>query len=97
MRIRLMGFQLFEAISLYTKAKYGAELEVDLESPCMVDINDWQPKYLKDDNDKHGYLRDEKGCAIPDPKKKQYKNYRLHFGECDELYFFVEEIAEEEK
>ncbi len=94
MKIKMMGYELFEAISLYSKAKFGAELEVDLECPCMVDINDWQPKYLKDDNDEYGYLRDEKGHAVVDPKKKQFKNYRLTFGECDEISFY---IAEEEK
>lgn len=94
MQIKMMGHELFEAISLYSKAKFGTDLEVDLECPCMVDINDWQPKYLKDDSDEYGYLRDEKGHAIQDPKKKQFKNYRLMFGECDEISFHIaEEVA----
>lgn len=95
MQIKLMGFQLFEAISLYTKAKYGAELEVDPYDGLSLDINERKPKYLKDDNDEYGYLRDEKGHAIPDPKKKQFKNHKLRFGECDELYFFVWDSEEE--
>jgi len=94
MEIKMMGYELFEAISLYTKTKYGAELVVDLDGHCMVEISEWKPKYLKDANDKYGWLRDEKGHAVVDPKKKQFVDHRLPFGECDEISFY---IAEEEK
>ena len=96
MEIKLMGYELFEAISLYTKAKYGAELVVDLECHCMVEINEWKPKYLKDANDRHGYLRDEKGHAMVDPKKKQFVNYRLPFDEMDEISFHTAEVTNDE-
>ena len=96
MKIKIMGYELFEAISLYTKAKYGAELVVDLECHCMVEINEWKPKYLKDANDKYGYLRDEKGHAMVDPKKKQFVDHRLPFGEMDEISFHTAEVTNDE-
>jgi len=95
MKIELMGYQVLEAIALYTKEKVGVEIEADLECHLHVDISEWKPQYLKDANDKYGYLRDEKGHAVLDDNQRHFVDHTLPFGEMDTLSFYVKGVINE--
>jgi|TARA_R110000851_G_scaffold325037_1_gene492718 hypothetical protein len=91
MDIQMHGAELFYAVEHYIKIKYGLDIKVSESEFVNAEIREWKPKYLKDAKDKYGYLRDEKGCAILDPKKKHYIDHRLSFGDSDHLIFHIDE------
>jgi hypothetical protein len=94
MKIELMGYQVMEAIALYTKEKMGVSVAVDTECFCTVEVSLHTPKYQKDSEGQ--FLRDEHGHSIPDRKRKQFKDYKLPFDELDTISFYAKTLNQED-
>tara|TARA_R100000541_G_scaffold10430_1_gene18292 strand:+ start:237 stop:641 length:405 start_codon:yes stop_codon:yes gene_type:complete len=93
MQIKLMGYDLQEAIALYIKSKYNAQIDVDPECFMHVFVQEHKPKYLLDAEDERGgFKRDDKGHAIVDDSQEQYFDHCLPFCEWDGITFHAKEV-----
>lgn len=92
MEIKLMGYELQEAIDVYLKAKYNVEITRDTNEFMNVRVSEHKPKYMLDAKDEFGLERDEEGYAIIDGSQPQYVKHCLPFNDLASITFHAQEV-----
>ena len=92
MEIKLMAYELQEAIVVYLKAKYNVEISCDTDRLMHVLVSEHSPKYMLDAKDDVGFERDEEGHAIIDGSQPQYVKHCLPFNDLDSMTFHAQEV-----
>ena len=96
MKIKISGCDVEEAILDFVKKKYGHSFEISKHDPHFeIESNERIWVYKKHKNGKVK-IDPENGYREIDYDKSNWKRTFTRIQECDDMFFYVKELADEE-